>query len=151
MPFHLYGQLSPMTEINQLAEENNLLVIEDAAQAHGAIDENGNRAGALGHAAAFSFYPSKNLGALGDAGAITTNDETLANDIRSLRNYGSTERYVHDKIGLNSRLDTIQAAFLNIKLLYLDTDNKSKQKCIQLKKSMSFIYLCYRWKIVNDP
>lgn len=128
MPVHLYGQLSPMTEINQLAEKNNLLVIEDAAQAHGAIDKNGNRAGALGHAAAFSFYPSKNLGALGDAGAITTNDEALANEIRSLRNYGSTERYVHDKIGFNSRLDTIQAAFLNIKLPYLDTDNTSRQE-----------------------
>lgn len=128
MPVHLYGQLSPMKEINQLAKENNLLVIEDAAQAHGAIDENGNRAGALGHAAAFSFYPSKNLGALGDAGAITTNNEELANEIRSLRNYGSTERYVHEKIGLNSRLDTIQAAFLNIKLPYLDADNKRRQK-----------------------
>lgn len=128
MPVHLYGQLSPMKEINQLAEENNLLVIEDAAQAHGALDENGNRAGALGHAAAFSFYPSKNLGALGDAGAITTNNEDLANEIRSLRNYGSTVRYVHDKIGLNSRLDTIQAAFLNIKLPYLDADNERRQK-----------------------
>src|SRR5690625_7887997 len=102
MPVHLYGQLSPMTEINQLAEENNLLVIEDAAQAHGAIDENGNRDGAIGHAAAFSFYPSKNLGALGDASAITTNDETRATDIRSLRNYGSTESKQHDNIRINS-------------------------------------------------
>lgn len=128
MPVHLYGQLSPMKEIMQLAEENNLLVIEDAAQAHGAMDKNGSRAGALGHAAAFSFYPSKNLGALGDAGAITTNDEALADEIRSLRNYGSTERYVHDKIGFNSRLDTIQAAFLNIKLPHLDTDNQQRQE-----------------------
>lgn len=128
MPVHLYGQLSPMKEIMQLAKERNLLVIEDAAQAHGAINDDGIRAGALGHAAAFSFYPSKNLGALGDAGAITTNDKTLANEIRSLRNYGSTERYIHDKIGFNSRLDTIQAAFLNIKLPYLDTDNHHRQQ-----------------------
>ncbi|HLW14330.1 MAG TPA: DegT/DnrJ/EryC1/StrS family aminotransferase [Flavobacteriaceae bacterium] len=128
MPVHLYGQLSPMKEIMQLAEENNLLVIEDAAQAHGAMDENGNSAGALGHAAAFSFYPSKNLGALGDAGAITTDDKALANEIRSLRNYGSTERYVHEKIGFNSRLDTIQAAFLNIKLPHLDSDNHRRQE-----------------------
>lgn len=128
MPVHLYGQISPMKEIMQLAEENNLLVIEDAAQAHGAIDENGNRAGAIGHAAAFSFYPSKNLGALGDAGAITTDDEALANEVRSLRNYGSTERYVHEKIGFNSRLDTIQAAFLNIKLPHLDSDNQRRQE-----------------------
>ena len=128
MPVHLYGQLSPMEEIMQLAEENNLLVIEDAAQAHGAMDENGSRAGALGHAAAFSFYPSKNLGALGDAGGITTNDKALANEIRSLRNYGSTERYIHEKIGFNSRLDTIQAAFLNIKLPHLDSDNLRRQE-----------------------
>lgn len=128
MPVHLYGLLSPMEEIMQLAKENNLLVIEDAAQAHGAMNEKGNRAGALGHAAAFSFYPSKNLGALGDAGAITTNDELLANEIKSLRNYGSTERYIHDKIGFNSRLDTIQAAFLNIKLPYLDKDNQHRQQ-----------------------
>lgn len=131
MPVHLYGQLSPMKEILQMAQEHNLLVIEDAAQAHGAMDENGNKAGVLGHAAAFSFYPSKNLGALGDAGAITTNDEALANEIRSLRNYGSTERYVHDKIGFNSRLDTIQAAFLNIKLPYLDADNQRRQEIAQ--------------------
>lgn len=127
MPVHLYGQLSPMKEIMQLATAKNLLVIEDAAQAHGAKNSEGKKAGALGHAAAFSFYPSKNLGALGDAGAITTNDKALANEIRSLRNYGSTERYIHDKIGFNSRLDSIQAAFLHIKLPYLDTDNQHRQ------------------------
>lgn len=128
MPVHLYGQLSPMKEIMQLATERNLLVVEDAAQAHGARNEEGSPAGALGHAAAFSFYPSKNLGALGDAGAITTNDKTLANEIRSLRNYGSTERYIHDKIGFNSRLDNIQAAFLHIKLPHLDVDNQYRQQ-----------------------
>ncbi len=128
LPVHLYGQLSPMTEIMKIAEKNNLIVIEDAAQAHGAKNKEGVRAGALGHAAAFSFYPSKNLGALGDAGAITTNDDILAKEIRSLRNYGSTERYVNDKIGFNSRLDEIQAAFLRIKLSSLDADNRRRQQ-----------------------
>lgn len=128
MPVHLYGQLSPMKEIMQLATDKNLLVIEDAAQAHGARNDQENAAGSLGHAAAFSFYPSKNLGALGDAGAITTNDKTLANEIRSLRNYGSTERYIHNKIGFNSRLDAIQAAFLQIKLPHLDRDNLHRQQ-----------------------
>lgn len=128
MPVHLYGQLAPMKDLLSIAKANDLLVIEDAAQAHGATNIKGQKAGALGHAAAFSFYPSKNLGALGDAGAITTSDHALANEIRSLRNYGSTERYIHEKIGFNSRLDTIQAAFLNIKLAYLDKDNQRRQE-----------------------
>lgn len=128
MPVHLYGQLAPMEKIMQLATSKNLLIIEDAAQAHGAKNQFGKRAGALGHAAAFSFYPSKNLGALGDAGAITTDDLELANEIRSLRNYGSTQRYVHKKLGFNSRLDELQAAFLRVKLPSLDADNLRRQQ-----------------------
>lgn len=128
MPVHLYGQLAPMKTITQFAASNNLLVIEDAAQAHGALDKNGNRAGNLGDAAGFSFYPGKNLGALGDGGAITTNDENLAATVLKLRNYGSVEKYKHLYKGFNSRLDEIQAAFLNCKLPFLDEDNKRRQE-----------------------
>lgn len=128
MPVHLYGQLAPMKTITQFAASNNLLVIEDAAQAHGALDENGKRAGNIGHAAGFSFYPGKNLGALGDGGAITTNDENLAATVLKLRNYGSVEKYKHLYKGFNSRLDEIQAAFLNCKLPFLDEDNKRRQE-----------------------
>lgn len=128
MPVHLYGQLAPMQEIMELADSKSLLVIEDAAQAHGARDKYNRRAGAIGHAAAFSFYPSKNLGALGDAGAITTSDKQLADEIVSLRNYGSSQRYIHEKLGFNSRMDEMQAAFLRIKLPSLDADNQKRQK-----------------------
>ncbi len=122
MPVHLYGQPCDMSPILQLAEKYNLYVIEDAAQAHGA-KYNGVMAGALGHAAGFSFYPSKNLGALGDAGAVTTNDDLLADRIRALRNYGSKRQYYNDVPGENSRLDEIQAAFLRVKLKYLQQWN----------------------------
>ena len=124
---HLYGQLTKMDEINSLAKQNNLLVIEDAAQAHGAINSNGKKAGNLGNAAAFSFYPSKNLGALGDAGAITTNNNDLAKIINKLRNYGSSSKYVNDVVGYNSRLDDIQAVFLSIKLKQLNADNNKRR------------------------
>lgn len=119
---HLYGQLAEMKSINNIAKKHNLLVIEDAAQAHGATS-NSIKAGNLGNAAGFSFYPGKNLGALGDAGAITTNDEELAKVLYSLRNYGSDTKYVNKMVGVNSRLDELQAAFLNIKLPFLDKDN----------------------------
>jgi len=125
---HLYGQLADMDVINKLAVEHDLLIIEDAAQAHGAVALNGKKAGNLGHAAAFSFYPSKNLGCLGDGGAVTTNDKSLANVIKSLRNYGSSTKYVNDRIGINSRLDEVQAAFLNIKLKALDDDNQKRRE-----------------------
>lgn len=125
---HLYGQLADMTQINRIAKKYNLLVIEDAAQAHGAINEKGKKAGNLSDAAAFSFYPTKNLGALGDAGAITTNNEVLAETIKKLRNYGSSEKYVNELVGFNNRLDEIQAAFLNIKLSKLDTDNAMRRQ-----------------------
>ena len=127
MPVHLYGQLSPMKEINELAIANNLLVIEDAAQAHGATDSNGKKAGNLGHAAAFSFYPTKNLGALGDGGAVTTNNKELANVLSKLRNYGSASKYINELLGFNSRLDELQAMFLRIKLPFLDRDNQKRQ------------------------
>ncbi len=130
MPVHLYGQLSPMNEINAIAKKNNLLVIEDAAQSHGAFSEDGEIAGNLGDAAGFSFYPTKNLGALGDAGAITTNNEELATIIKKLRNYGSSSKYVNQYVGFNSRLDDIQAAFLRVKLPYLNSDNKRRRAVI---------------------
>lgn len=123
---HLYGQLADMNAISQLAKEHNLLVVEDAAQAHGA-ELNGSKAGNLSDASGFSFYPGKNLGALGDAGAITTNDDALAKKLFALRNYGSEEKYKNEFIGLNSRLDEIQAGFLNIKLADLDAQNKRRR------------------------
>lgn len=128
MPVHLYGQIAGMETISRLASYHNLLVIEDAAQAHGAIDINGNRAGNIGHAAGFSFYPSKNLGALGDGGAVTTNDSELAEMIKKLRNYGASSKYVNEVLGFNSRLDEIQAALLAVKLPSLDADNDFRRK-----------------------
>jgi dTDP-4-amino-4,6-dideoxygalactose transaminase len=127
MPVHLYGQLSPMEAILALSRAHNLLIIEDAAQAHGAMDANGKRAGNIGDAAGFSFYPTKNLGALGDAGAVTTNDDALAETVAKLRNYGSSSKYVNEFLGLNSRLDELQAAFLNVKLPTLDADNERRR------------------------
>jgi dTDP-4-amino-4,6-dideoxygalactose transaminase len=123
---HLYGQLAEMDAINEIAQQNNLLVIEDAAQAHGAISDFG-KAGNVSNAAAFSFYPGKNLGALGDGGAVTTNDDALAKVIQSLRNYGSEAKYKNEYVGVNSRLDELQAAFLNVKLRNLDTENNIRK------------------------
>jgi dTDP-4-amino-4,6-dideoxygalactose transaminase len=122
MAVHLYGQLAPMKELKALAEEYELLLLEDAAQTHGTILED-KKAGAWGNASAFSFYPSKNLGALGNAGGITTSDNELDDTLRCYRNYGSEKKHVHTQKGLNSRLDELQAAFLSIKLKYLDSDN----------------------------
>lgn len=122
MPVHLYGQPADMDRILGVARKHGLKVIEDNAQAQGARYK-GRRTGSLGDAAATSFYPIKNLGAFGDAGAITTNDAELANRVRSLRNYGSTKKYHHDVLGFNSRLDELQAAFLRVKLRKLDEWN----------------------------
>lgn len=122
IPVHLYGQPADMDPINDFAKAYNLIVIEDAAQAHGARYK-GRACGTLGHAAAFSFYPGKNLGAFSDGGAITTNDDEVARKARMLRNYGSEKRYYHDVPGINSRLDELQAAFLRIKLRKLDEWN----------------------------
>lgn len=121
LPVHLYGQLAEMPEIIELAKRYGLLVLEDCAQAHGA-EINGKRAGAWGDAAGFSFYPGKNLGALGDAGAIATDDDTLAITLRALRNYGSHEKYKNIYIGVNSRLDDMQAAMLSVKLDFLNDE-----------------------------
>lgn len=126
MPVHLYGQPAAMLAINAIAARHGLRVIEDAAQAHGASIA-GRRAGALGDAAAFSFYPGKNLGALGDGGAVTTNDAALAKRIRLLRGYGSQVKYEHEVQGINSRLDELQAAFLRAKLPGLDADNARRR------------------------
>jgi dTDP-4-amino-4,6-dideoxygalactose transaminase len=121
MPVHLYGQLADMPALMEIARRNDLLVIEDAAQAHGAA-LSGRRAGTFGHAAAFSFFPAKNLGALGDGGAVVTADADLAGRVGALRNYGSLEKYRHLYQGVNSRLDEIQAAMLRVKLKYVDAD-----------------------------
>lgn len=119
---HLYGQPADMDAINAIAKKHNIKVIEDAAQAHGALYK-GRRAGSLADAAGFSFYPGKNLGALGDGGAVTTNDADLADKVRVLSNYGSSIKYQHEVKGFNSRLDELQAAFLRVKLKYLDAWN----------------------------
>lgn len=126
MVVHLYGQLCQMQPINDLAKKHGLKVIEDAAQAHGALQD-GKRSGSLGDAAGFSFYPGKNLGALGDGGAITTNDDELAVAIKALRNYGSNIKYHHIYKGVNSRLDELQAAFLRVKLRDLDQANQQRR------------------------
>ena len=127
IPVHLYGQTANMSAISAIAKKHGIKVLEDAAQAHGAkhLDQ---KAGALGDAAGFSFYPGKNLGALGDGGAITTSDSVLADKLRALRNYGSQLKYHNEMIGFNSRLDEMQAAFLRAKLPFLDQDNQGRTK-----------------------
>ncbi|MCV2360813.1 DegT/DnrJ/EryC1/StrS family aminotransferase [Paucibacter sp. TC2R-5] len=127
MPVHLYGQPADMAPIMEIAQRHGLKVIEDAAQAHGARYL-GRRTGGLGDAAGFSFYPGKNLGALGDGGAITTNDDALAARLRMLRNYGSSIKYHHELAGVNSRLDELQAAVLRVKLPELDAENASRRR-----------------------
>ena len=126
LPVHLYGQLAEMKQINEIAKDNDLLILEDCAQAQGA-SENNIFSGNWGNAGAFSFYPGKNLGALGDAGAITTNDHNLFEVISHLRNYGSLKKYENKFKGFNSRLDPIQAGFLQIKLKYLNKENQKRR------------------------
>lgn len=130
LPVHLYGQTADMTAINAIAGKHGLLVLEDSAQAQGARHA-GVRAGALGDASGHSFFPSKNFGALGDAGAVTTNDDELAGVVRALRNYGSREKYVNDYQGVNSRLDELQAALLRVKLGRLEADNERRRVLAQ--------------------
>ena len=124
---HLYGQISIDQKILELCKCFNLKLVEDGAQSHGAV-WNSKISGGIGNAAGHSFYPGKNLGALGDAGAVTTNDKELANVISALRNYGSKVKYINQYQGLNSRLDEIQAAFLNVKLKYIQKDIDSRRK-----------------------
>jgi len=127
MAVHLYGQLADMPVITAIAKKHNLLVLEDSAQAHGA-QTNNKKAGNWGDASGFSFYPGKNLGALGDAGAITTNDPDLVEVLKALRNYGSHEKYKNIMLGVNSRLDEIQAAMLGVKLKHLDKEAEARRK-----------------------
>ncbi|ASU33645.1 DegT/DnrJ/EryC1/StrS family aminotransferase [Mucilaginibacter xinganensis] len=127
LPVHLYGNLCDMKSINSIAEKYNLKVIEDCAQAHGATND-GKAAGNFGDAAGFSFYPGKNLGALGDAGAVTTNDTDLAVTIRALLNYGSEKKYHNQYKGINSRLDEVQAALLGVKLHTLNDETRIKRE-----------------------
>lgn len=131
IPVHLYGQIFDISRLDRIAEKHNLKIIEDCAQAHGAI-YNGKLAGNLADAGAFSFYPGKNLGALGDGGIVTTNDETLKRVITALRNYGSEKKYIHRYAGCNSRLDELQASYLRIKLPHLDDDNKLRSEIASL-------------------
>jgi dTDP-4-amino-4,6-dideoxygalactose transaminase len=126
LPVHLYGQCADMAAIRELGRRHGLRVLEDAAQAHGASWD-GVRAGALGDAAAWSFYPTKNLGALGDAGAVTTDDDALADRVRLLRNYGSRRKYYNEVVGTNSRLDELQAALLRVRLRHLEADNERRR------------------------
>ena len=127
MVVHLYGQAVQMEKIWKIAKKYNLKIIEDSAQAHGAIYQE-NRTGNLGDASGFSFYPGKNLGCMGDGGAVTTNDEELFNKIKAIANYGSDRKYHHIYKGVNSRLDEIQAAVLDIKLNHLDSDNNKRRE-----------------------
>lgn len=130
LPVHLYGRCADMTALNVLASKYKLLVLEDAAQAHGSRIDSGI-AGSLGNAAGFSFYPSKNLGCLGDGGCVTTNDSDLADCVRSLANYGSQKKYVNKYRGINSRLDELHAAVLSVKLKRLDADNAKRRMLAQ--------------------
>lgn len=130
LPVHLFGQIADMDPIMNIARSRGLKVLEDAAQAHGSSYK-GRNAGTFGEAAAFSFYPSKNLGGFGDAGAVVTNDHELAQQVRLLRNYGSKIKYFNEVEGYNSRLDTLQAAFLRVKLMYLDVWNNKRNAIAQ--------------------
>lgn len=149
IPVHLYGQPADMDPIMKISRSAGLKVIEDAAQAHGARYK-GRRVGALGDAAAFSFYPGKNLGAFGDGGAVTTHDSDLAERIRKLSNYGSSEKYVHEIVGKNSRLDELQAAFLRTKLAVLDDWNARRRDCADrylngLSETSLILPVCPEW------
>jgi len=134
VPVHLYGQPVDMDPISDLAERFGLLVVEDACQAHGAEyfsrkEKSWKKAGAIGRAAAFSFYPGKNLGACGEAGAVTTNDDVIARQVRMLRDHGQAQKYYHDLEGYNGRLDSIQAGILQIKLRHLTAWNEKRREC----------------------
>lgn len=131
MVVHLYGRCAYTETIGKLCQKYQLKLIEDNAQAHGCRYRNGQRTGSLGHAAAHSFYPGKNLGALGDAGAVTTNDDCLSETVRALGNYGSSRKYVFPMKGQNSRMDEIQAAVLSVKLKYLDQENARRKEIAQ--------------------
>ncbi|MCL2792142.1 MAG: DegT/DnrJ/EryC1/StrS family aminotransferase [Spirochaetaceae bacterium] len=132
MLVHLYGQCAYTEKINQICKKYNLILIEDNAQAHGCLFKGKYKTGSLGDAAGHSFYPGKNLGAIGDGGAVTTNNKELARIIRTIANYGSIEKYVYDYQGRNSRLDELQAAVLDVKLRHLDKDNQSRRQVAKM-------------------
>ena len=134
IPVHLYGRVVALDAVFRLADKFHLKVIEDAAQAHGAVYD-GHKIGSQSDAVAFSFYPGKNLGALGDGGAIVTNDKTVYEKIKKLANYRAAEKYVHELMGINSRLDEVQAAFLRVKLKYLDRWNKERRNIAEFYES----------------
>ena len=127
VPVHLYGQMADLEPIRELCEKNGLALIEDAAQAHGG-EYKGQRAGGYGHIGCFSFYPTKNLGAYGESGAITTNDEKIAERIRHLRDHAQTSKYRHEELGFNYRMDEMQGAILRVKLRYLEDWNAARSK-----------------------
>ncbi len=131
LPVHLYGHPVDMAPLMEIAQQHDLCIIEDACQAHGA-EYKGKKAGGIGTIGCFSFYPTKNLGAYGDGGALVTNDEVMADKLRKMRNYGQAKRYYHDFVGINSRLDEIQAAVLRVKLRYLDGWNERRRKVAKL-------------------
>ncbi len=133
MPVHLYGLCADMIAIKHIADKHNLAIVEDVAQAHGSTISN-QKAGSFGEFGAFSFYPTKNLGAYGDGGAVTTNDDELAKKLRLLRNYGSSKKYFNDIVGYNSRLDELQAGLLRVKLQYLDEWNRLRFETAQEMK-----------------
>lgn len=149
LPVHLYGRICPMRELSEIAKKNGLLILEDAAQAHGS-SIGGVKAGAWGDAAGFSFYPGKNLGALGDAGAVTTNDHELHSVIKDLKNYGSHEKYYHKYLGSNSRLDEMQAAFLKVKLSYLEKEIGNRRKIAEIYSKEIINSLVLLPEFVND-
>jgi len=131
LPVHLYGHPADMDKIMKIARKYNLFVIEDACQAHGA-EYKGKKVGGIGNVGCFSFYPTKNIGAYGDAGMIVTNNEELANKLKMMRNYGSSKKYYHEFVGINSRLDEIQAAVLRVKLKYLDKWNERRRNIVKV-------------------
>lgn len=145
LPVHLYGQPADMVRINDIAKRHALFVIEDAAQSHGAM-QNGVSAGALGHAASFSFYPGKNLGAFGDGGCVTTSDAGISEKVRELSNYGSQKKYVHLSQGMNSRLDEIQAAILRVKLQKLEDWNRRRCEIAQ-----SYLSVLDNHSVIHPP
>lgn len=146
LPVHLYGGVCDMDAINKIAKKHNLFVIEDACQAHGSMYKQ-KKAGTFGDVSFFSFYPGKNLGAYGDAGAVVTNDTSLGEKVRMLRNHGQKDKYNHTLLGINSRLDSIQAAVLSVKLPYLDEGNDKRLKYaklyIQLLKRLPIDFITY--------
>lgn len=150
VPVHLYGQSCDLDKIQKIAKENDLFVIEDCAQSAGATYKN-RKCGAIGDCGTFSFYPTKNLGAYGDGGAVTTDNESIYKKMKMLRNYGQTERYYHDFTGLNSRLDEIQAAILNVKLKFLDQWNFQRQEIAAIYRNHLYSVECLKAENYGNP